>query len=85
MTLNPEEKKKLSKAIQELSDSMTRVDAEKDLMKDIIQETYDAIGVDKKHIRKVASIYHKQNLTEVRTETDEIMELYEEVFDVQDD
>ena len=80
MTLNPEEKKKLSKAIEELSNSMTRVDAEKDLMKDIIQETHDAIGVDKKHIRKIASIYHKQNVSEVQTETEAVMELYEELF-----
>lgn len=80
MTLNPEEKKKLSKAIEELSNSMTRVDAEKDLMKDIIQETHDAISVDKKHIRKIASIYHKQNVSEVQTETEAVMELYEELF-----
>ena len=62
MTLNPEDKKKLEKAIQELSNSMTRVDAEKDLMKDIIQETHDSIGVDKKYIRKLATIWHKQNV-----------------------
>lgn len=80
MTLNPEEKKKLEKAIQELSNSMTRVDAEKDLMKDIIQETHDALGVDKKYIRKLATIWHKQNVNEVKTETDEVMELYEELF-----
>lgn len=82
MTLNPEDRKKFTKAIQELSNSMTRVDAEKDLMKDIIQETFDSIGVDKKYIRKIAAIYHKQNLTEVKTETDEVMELYDELFNV---
>jgi len=81
MTLNPEEKKKFAKAVQEISNSMTRMDAEKDLMKDIIQETFDALGINKKHIRKVANIYHKQNVSEVRTESDEIIELYEEVFD----
>jgi len=82
MTLNPEDRKKFTKAIQELSNSMTRVDAEKDLMKDIIQETHDSIGVDKKYVRKIAAIYHKQNLTEVKTETDEVMELYDELFNV---
>ena len=82
MTLNPEDRKKFTKAIQELSNSMTRVDAEKDLMKDIIQETFDSVGVDKKYIRKIAAIYHKQNLTEVKTETDEVMELYDELFSV---
>lgn len=81
MTLTPEDKKKLEKAIQEMSNSMTRIDAEKDLMKDIIQETHDSLGVEKKYIRKLATIWHKQNVNEVKTETDEIMELYEELFE----
>lgn len=81
MTLTPEDKKKLEKAIQEMSNSMTRIDAEKDLMKDIIQETHDSLGVEKKYIRKLATIWHKQNVNEVKTETDEVMELYEELFE----
>jgi len=81
MTLTPEDKKKLEKAIQEMSNSMTRIDAEKDLIKDIIQETHDSLGVEKKYIRKLATIWHKQNVNEVKTETDEIMELYEELFE----
>ena len=81
MTLTPEDKKKLEKAIQEMSNSMTRIDAEKDLMKDIIQETHDSLGVEKKYIRKIATIWHKQNVNEVKTETDEVMELYEELFE----
>ena len=81
MTLTPEDKKKLEKAIKEMSNSMTRIDAEKDLMKDIIQETHDSLGVEKKYIRKIATIWHKQNVNEVKTETDEVMELYEELFE----
>jgi hypothetical protein len=81
MTLTPEDKKKLEKAIQEMSNSMTRIDAEKDLIKDIIQETHDSLGVEKKYIRKLAIIWHKQNVNEVKTETDEVMELYEELFE----
>lgn len=81
MTLTPEDKKKLEKAIQEMSNSMTRIDAEKDLIKDIIQETHDSLGVEKKYIRKLATIWHKQNVNEVKTETDEVMELYEELFE----
>ena len=81
MTLTPEDKKKFEKAIQEMSNSMTRIDAEKDLIKDIIQETHDSLGVEKKYIRKLATIWHKQNVNEVKTETDEVMELYEELFE----
>lgn len=79
-TLTPEDKKRLHGAIKELSDSMTRVDAEKDLQRDIIQTTFETLGVDKKKIRKLANIYHKQNAVEVRTEAEDVFELYEEIF-----
>jgi predicted RNA binding protein with dsRBD fold (UPF0201 family) len=75
-----EDKKKVANAIKEISDSMTRIDAEKDLIKDIIQVTYENHEIDKKHLRKLASIYHKQNMSEVKYEYDEVETLYEELF-----
>jgi hypothetical protein len=77
---SPEDKKRIANAIKELSDSMTRIDAEKDLIRDIIQVTHENHGIDKKHLRKLATIYHKANINEVRTEHDEIETLYEELF-----
>ena len=75
-----EDKKKLANAIKEISDSMTRIDAEKDLIKDIIQVAYEDFEIDKKHIRKLAMIYHKQNMSEIKYEYDEVETLYEELF-----
>lgn len=75
-----EDKKKLANAIKEISNSMTRMDAEKDLIKDIIQGAYEDFEIDKKHIRKLASIYHRQNMSEVKYEYDEVETLYEELF-----
>lgn len=75
-----DEKKKLQSAIKEMSMSMTRVDAEKDLQKDIIQSAFDDTGIDKKYIRKLAMIYHKQSLTDFQTETEEVQNLYEDLF-----
>ncbi len=80
ITLTPEDKKKIASAIKEISNSMTRVDAEKELITDIITVTHQLHGVDKKHLRKIAGIYHKSNMTEVRTENDDIDTLYEELF-----
>ena len=56
ITLTPEDKKRFGNAIKEMSDSMTRMDAEKDLIKDIVQVTFENHGVDKKHLRKLAGI-----------------------------
>ena len=80
ITLTPEDKKKIASAIKEISNSMTRVDAEKELITDIITVTHQLHGVDKKHLRKIAGIYHKSNMAEVRTENDDIDTLYEELF-----
>jgi uncharacterized protein (UPF0335 family) len=78
--MNPVDKQKLANVIKELSDSMTRVDAEKELQRDIIQVTFENEGFDKKKLRKLATMYHKQNATEVRTEAEDVFELYEELF-----
>lgn len=80
ITLTPDDKKRIGNAIKEMSDSMTRMDAEKDLIKDIVQVTFENHGVDKKHLRKLAGIYHKSNMAEIRTENDDIDTLYEELF-----
>lgn len=76
-----EDRKKVADAIQEISNSMTRIDAEKDLIKDIVDATSQKFELDKKHVRKLASIYHKQNMTEVKNEYDEVESLYQEIFE----
>jgi len=76
---DPQTKQTLLNAMKEMSDSMTRVESEKDLQKEIIDEVSDKVEVPKKYIRKMATIYHKQNLTEVKTEMDDVEALYEAV------
>ena len=76
---DPQTKQTLLNAMKEMSDSMTRVESEKDLQKEIIDEVSDKVEVPKKYIRKMATIYHNQNLTEVKTEMDDVEALYEAV------
>jgi len=80
MLTNPKDKEKLTNAIKEMSNSMTRIDAEKDLQKDIIEKAADDTGVDKKYIKKLSAIYHKQTFTQVQTEREELEDLYESLF-----
>jgi hypothetical protein len=80
MISSPEDRKKVVGAIKELSDSMLRVDAEKDLQKDIVQVTFEDTGIDKKHLRKLAVIYHKQSMNDVKAEFEDVEALYEELF-----
>jgi len=74
------DKEKLKKAIQEISNSMTRMDAERDLIKEIISDAHDEHGIDKKVLRKLARAFHKQNFSEEVATQEEFETLYQEVF-----
>ena len=80
ITLNPTEKKAVAGAVQEMSDCMVRIEAEKELMKEIVDVTFEKYGVDKKYFRKIANIFHKRNMDEVRTEQETVESLYEDLF-----
>jgi hypothetical protein len=73
---SPEDRKKIKNALQEISDSMTRMEAERDLIKDIIQDVNDNHKLPKKYISKMARIYHKQNFQVTQQETEELEALY---------
>lgn len=79
MINNPEDKKKFLNAIVEISNSMTRTEAERDLINEIIKDLSEEFDINKKIIRKIAKAYHKQNLNEEQQDHEEFVELYEEV------
>ena len=80
---NPADRKKIKDALQEISDSMTRMEAERDLIKDIINDVNDNFKLPKKYISKMAKIYHKQNFANEQQETDELESLYITIVDTQ--
>jgi len=77
---NPDVLQAINKAMQELSNSMTRVEAERDLIKDIITTLCDEHELDKKIIRKMARVYHKRSFTTEVQEHEEFEVLYENVI-----
>lgn len=79
-TITNEDRKKVQNALKEMSDSMTRVQAEKDLQKDIAQRMLDEIGVPKKDFNKLARIYHASNLMEEAARNEEFMEFAEAIM-----
>lgn len=85
MLSNPEDRKKLLGAIKEIDNSMTRVAAERDFQKDAINQVADELELEKKYVRKLAAIYHKQNLSQVQQETEEVFELYDLIMGTSSD
>lgn len=80
MISNPEDKKKMIDGLKELSNSMTRVDAEKDYQKDTIAKLSDELGIKKPYISKIANVYHRQTFAQMQAEHEELENLYEELF-----
>ena len=78
-TLNPEQKKKLQGAIREISASMTRTEAERDLIREIVKEQSQELQIPKKIITKIAKTYHKQSLTQDIQDHEDFVELYDKV------
>jgi hypothetical protein len=80
MINNPVDRKKINDALQEVSDSMTRIGAEKDLIKTIVSDLSEEFQLPKKTVNKLARIFHKQNFAQESQEFDELETLYEEVI-----
>jgi hypothetical protein len=80
MLSNPADKDKLINGVKELSNSMTRVDAEKDFQKEAISTLADELGIKKPYISKIAAVYHKQNFAKMQAEHEELEDLYESLF-----
>lgn len=76
---SPVDRKKILDAMREISNSMTRISAERDLIKDIVKETSDNFQIPRKVVNKIAKTYHKQNLTQEVQEHEEFVELYDSV------
>ena len=80
--LTPEQKKDLQNAIREISNSMTRTEAERDIIKDIVKAQSDNLQIPKKIISKIAKTFHKQSLHQEVADHEDFVELYEKVTSV---
>lgn len=79
MQLLDQDRKKIRDAMIEASNSFIRIDAEKDLIKNIIADLNDAYKIPKKQLSKMVKVYHKNNFQEEVAEADEFEELYQTI------
>lgn len=74
-----EDRKKIFGAIREISNSMVRIEAERDLIKDIVKDVSDNYQLSRKVVNKMAKVYHKQSLSQTVAEHEEFVEMYDDV------
>lgn len=76
---DPKVRQKIMAQIGEGSACMTRIEAERDLIKEIVKGMHEEHGVSKKAAAKMIKVYHKQSFSKEVEEQDEFQTLYETV------
>lgn len=85
MQLSDDAKKKITGAMNEISSSMLRAEAEKELQREVINKLFDEYKIPKKVLGKMARVYHKQNFAEEKATHEEFEELYRTITGTNND
>jgi len=80
MPSDPTLVKKIKDALQEASASYTRIEGEKDFLKELFTDLAKDTELPKGYLTKISKLYHAQNLAEVQQDQEAVIELYERVF-----
>ena len=76
---NPSDQKKLLDCLRECSSSMTRMDGEKDYIRESIASISKDLQLPKKLVAKLVKVYHKQNYDEEVATHEQFETLYETI------
>jgi|TARA_B110000908_G_scaffold144629_1_gene174376 hypothetical protein len=74
---SPADIAKIKGAMQEISNSYSRQESEREFVKEAIMDLADAVDVPKKVLGKMARIFHKQNMAELLGEIEDVEALME--------
>lgn len=78
-TFSPKEKVDIKNCLQEVSNSYTRIEAERDNVKAIIDRMAEDFEMNKRLSRRLAKVFHKRNLAEEVAAAEELSSTYEDV------
>ena len=82
---NEADREKIMKSIEAISDSMTRIEGEKNWIKEEIAAVSEATKIPKKFLNKLARTYHKQNFDNVMKEVEDFEALYDVIVKGEED
>ena len=76
---NPADRDKLLNVIRECSGSMTRMDGEKDFVRESIKNICKELDLPKRLVQRMVKVYHKQNYDEEVAVHEQFETLYQSV------
>ena len=78
---SPADRQKLKLALEQITDSMARMDAEKEHIKEVITTIKENFELDPKHIRKMAKTMYDRSFADLQQENEDFELLYESVVE----
>lgn len=72
--------KQIRDAVQEICDSKTRIQGEKDFIKDAISKLHEEVGIQKDEIRYLVDSHYKQSNDEKVEKITTLADIYDKVF-----
>ena len=78
-TFTAQQKVALKSCLQEISNSLTRMEAERDNIKESVARMATEFELNKRLSRKLARVFHKRNLEEEQAEQQEMADTYEAI------
>lgn len=76
---DPVARKAIKDCLVEISSSYTRIEAERDLIKEAMSNICEQFELSKKTFRRLAKTYHKQNFSREVAEHEEFENMYEQL------
>lgn len=76
---SPTQKVQIKQCLQEISNSLTRMEAERENIREIVNKCATEFEMNKRITRKLARIFHKRSIEEERAEQEEINNTYDAV------
>lgn len=67
-------------AAKEAAASLIRIDAERDLIKDIATRMKEEFAIAPGDFKRIVNMYHRQNLDEQQEKHNKVVDLYNQVF-----
>lgn len=80
---DPEVRKALKGFCSEMSASMSRAEGEREFQREAIKNFSEENEIDKKILRKLAKVYHKQNFHTTVADAEEFEAAYSKVFETE--
>jgi ribosome maturation protein Sdo1 len=77
-----EDRKAIRQAFDQISEELTTIKSAKDQIKEILKTLEDKYKLNKRTLKKAATLYHKQTVLEFENEAAEVKEVYKAISEV---